>query len=69
MELTVILPPNYPLGSPDIICERQISGTSQKNWLLQFKKCVLHEVNNYLNKCLKLMFTHIILRMVKYGMV
>ncbi|XP_048520636.1 E3 ubiquitin-protein ligase listerin [Dendroctonus ponderosae] len=40
MELTITLPANYPLGSPDIGCNRQISGTIQKQ-LLQFKKCIL----------------------------
>lgn len=44
MELTITLPSNYPLGSPNILCNRQISGASQKQWLLQFKKCVLHQV-------------------------
>ncbi|KAF7277773.1 hypothetical protein GWI33_009194 [Rhynchophorus ferrugineus] len=43
MELTIALPANYPLGSPDINCNRQISGTTHKQWLLQFKKCVLHQ--------------------------
>ncbi|CAG9765141.1 unnamed protein product [Ceutorhynchus assimilis] len=43
MELTITLPSNYPLGNPIIFCDRQISGANQKQWLLQIKKCVLHQ--------------------------
>ncbi|XP_066152599.1 E3 ubiquitin-protein ligase listerin [Euwallacea fornicatus] len=43
MELAISLPLNYPLGSPEIACNRQLSGSTQKQWLLQFKKCVLHQ--------------------------
>lgn len=44
MELVITLPTNYPLGGPNVQCNRQISGTSHKQWLMQFKKCVLHQV-------------------------
>lgn len=43
MELVIALPINYPLGSPDIECIRQIGGTSNKQWLMQLKKCILHQ--------------------------
>lgn len=43
MELVITLPKNYPLTGPDVQCNSQIEHTSQKSWLLQFKKCVLHQ--------------------------
>ncbi|CAH0553483.1 unnamed protein product [Brassicogethes aeneus] len=43
MELVITLPANYPLGGPEVQCNRQIGGTTHKHWLLQFKKCVLHQ--------------------------
>ncbi|KAK9879336.1 hypothetical protein WA026_004187 [Henosepilachna vigintioctopunctata] len=43
MELLIRLPPNYPLAGPEVHCNRQIGGTSHKQWLMQFKKCVLHQ--------------------------
>ncbi|XP_050305694.1 E3 ubiquitin-protein ligase listerin [Anthonomus grandis grandis] len=43
MELTITLPPNYPLGSPNVSYNKQISGANQKQWLLQFQKCVLYQ--------------------------
>lgn len=47
MELVITLPPNYPLGGLDVQCNRQIGGTTHKQWLLQLKKCVLHQVINF----------------------
>ncbi|XP_018571354.1 E3 ubiquitin-protein ligase listerin isoform X2 [Anoplophora glabripennis] len=43
MELVITLPANYPLGGLDVQCNRQIGGTTHKQWLLQLKKCVLHQ--------------------------
>ncbi|XP_030758114.1 E3 ubiquitin-protein ligase listerin [Sitophilus oryzae] len=43
MELAITLPLNYPLGTPYIQCNKQISGTAHKQWLLQFKKSVIHQ--------------------------
>ncbi|KAJ8985103.1 hypothetical protein NQ317_019789 [Molorchus minor] len=43
MELVITLPVNYPLGSLEVQCDRQIGGTTHKQWLLQLKKCVLHQ--------------------------
>ncbi|KAL3280344.1 hypothetical protein HHI36_017833 [Cryptolaemus montrouzieri] len=43
MELVITLPTNYPLAGPEVHCNRQIGGTSHKQWLMQFKKCVLHQ--------------------------
>lgn len=44
MELVITLPPNYPLGLPDIQCSRQIGGTAHRQWLMQLKMCILHQV-------------------------
>lgn len=44
MELVITLPANYPLGGPDVQCNRQICGTSHRQWLMQLKMCVLHQV-------------------------
>lgn len=44
VELVITLPTNYPLGGLDVQCNKQIAGASHKQWLLQFKKCVLHQV-------------------------
>ncbi|GJQ69098.1 hypothetical protein Trydic_g6262 [Trypoxylus dichotomus] len=43
MDLVITLPTNYPLGGPDVQCNRQIGGTTHKQWLMQFKMCVLHQ--------------------------
>lgn len=43
MELIITLPTNYPLAGPDVHCNRQISGTSFKQWVMQFRKCVLYQ--------------------------
>ncbi|XP_025830695.1 E3 ubiquitin-protein ligase listerin isoform X2 [Agrilus planipennis] len=43
MELLITLPPNYPLKVPDIQCNRQICGTSHRQWILQLKTNVLHQ--------------------------
>lgn len=44
MDLVITLPTNYPLGVPDIQCNRQIGGTSHRQWLKQLKMCILHQV-------------------------
>lgn len=44
MELNIILPKNYPMGGPDVSCTHEIGGTSHKQWLMQLKMCVLHQV-------------------------
>lgn len=49
MELIITLPTNYPLTGPEVQCNRQIGGTSHKQWLMQFKKCVLHQVSGHLS--------------------
>ncbi|KAK5649826.1 hypothetical protein RI129_000855 [Pyrocoelia pectoralis] len=43
MELVITLKNNYPLTSPEVQCNRQISGTSHRQWLMQLKMCVLHQ--------------------------
>lgn len=43
MELLITLPTNYPLGGPDVQCNREIGGSSHKQWLMQLKMCVLHQ--------------------------
>ncbi|CAG9858317.1 unnamed protein product [Phyllotreta striolata] len=43
VELIITLPPNYPLGCVFVRCDKQIAGASLKQWLLQFKKCVVHQ--------------------------
>ncbi|RZC42281.1 E3 ubiquitin-protein ligase listerin [Asbolus verrucosus] len=43
MELVIALPQNYPLGGPDVGCNRQIGGPLHKQWLMQLKKCLLHQ--------------------------
>nr|XP_023024069.1 E3 ubiquitin-protein ligase listerin [Leptinotarsa decemlineata] len=43
VELLIVLPPNYPLGGLDVQCNKQIAGTGHKQWLLQLKKCVVHQ--------------------------
>lgn len=49
MELVITLPTNYPLGGPDVQCNRQIGGITHKQWLMQLKKCVLHQVKSIIN--------------------
>ncbi|KAF5294612.1 hypothetical protein FQR65_LT10718 [Abscondita terminalis] len=43
MELVITLKNNYPLTSPDVECNRQIAGTSHRQWLMQLKMCLLHQ--------------------------
>ncbi|KAK4881955.1 hypothetical protein RN001_005274 [Aquatica leii] len=43
MELVITLKNNYPLTSPDVQCNRQIGGTSHRQWLMQLKMCLLHQ--------------------------
>lgn len=45
VDLLISLPANYPLGGLEVQSNKQIGGTSHKQWLLQFKKCVLHQVS------------------------
>ncbi|XP_050511017.1 E3 ubiquitin-protein ligase listerin [Diabrotica virgifera virgifera] len=42
-DLVISLPQNYPLGGLTLQCKKQIAGSSIKQWLLQFKKCVIHQ--------------------------
>lgn len=44
MELIITLPLNYPLGGPDVKCSKQIGGPMHKQWLMQLKKYLLHQV-------------------------
>ncbi|XP_044263006.1 E3 ubiquitin-protein ligase listerin [Tribolium madens] len=43
MELVITLPQNYPLGDPDVRCNRQIGGPLHKQWLMQLKKYLVHQ--------------------------
>lgn len=45
VDLLISLPTNYPLGGLEVQSNKQIGGSSHKQWLLQFKKCVLHQVS------------------------
>lgn len=54
VDLLIVLAANYPLGGLVVQCNKQIGGTSHKQWLLQFKKCVLHQVNRYFENWLRL---------------
>jgi hypothetical protein len=46
MELVITLPQNYPLGGLDVRCNRQIGGPLHKQWLMQLKKYLLHQVRS-----------------------
>nr|XP_022910918.1 E3 ubiquitin-protein ligase listerin-like [Onthophagus taurus] len=43
MDLVITLPVNYPLVGPDVQCNKQIAGSSHKNWLMQLKKCLRYQ--------------------------
>lgn len=46
MELIITLPVNYPLGSVQVDCSRQIGSTSQwRNWVMQLTMFLTHQVN------------------------
>lgn len=44
MELLITLPNNYPLKGPEVQCNKQIYGTSHRQWLMQLTMCVQHQV-------------------------
>lgn len=43
VELLIVLPTNYPLGALYVELRNQFGGSSHKQWMLQFKKCVVHQ--------------------------
>ncbi|CAG9822593.1 unnamed protein product [Phaedon cochleariae] len=43
VELLIKLPANYPLGMLEVHCNKQIAGAAHKQWILQFKKSVVHQ--------------------------
>lgn len=70
MELFIALPSNYPLGGPDVQLNRQIGGLPHKQWLMQLRMCLLHQVNKvicYLSNEHLLIFKFSS-RMVEFGM-